>query len=151
MCNFPFLNHVIFKGVFTLLLNPKGSKPWIFFGRADAEAPILWPPDAKSWLIGKDPYAGKDWRKENKGMTEQLNNTLFFFFIYFYWLEASYFTTFQWGLSYIDMNQPWSYMYSPSRSPLPPPTPPVSSGSSQGTRPEHLSHASHLGWWSGSL
>ena len=43
----------------------------------------------------------------------------FFFFIYFYWLEANYFTTLEWVLSYIDMNQPWSYMYSPSRS-LPP-------------------------------
>ena len=69
-----------------------------------------------------------------------------FFFIYFYQLEANYFTTFQWVLSYIDMNQPWSHMYSPSRSPLPPPSPPDSSGSSQCTRPEHLSHASNLGW-----
>ena len=47
----------------------------------------------------------------------------FFFFIYFYQLEANYFTTFQWVLSYIDMNQPWSYMYSPSQSPHPPPSP----------------------------
>ena len=46
------------------------------------------------------------------------------------------------------MNHSWSYMYSPSRSPLPPSSPPDSSGSSQCTRPEHLSHASHLGWWS---
>ena len=69
-----------------------------------------------------------------------------FFFIYFYSLEANYFTTFQWVLSYIDMNQLWSYMYSPSRSPLPPPSPPYPSGSSQCTRPEHLTHASHLGW-----
>ena len=66
----------------------------------------------------------------------------FFLFIYFYYLEANYFTTFQWVLSYIDMNQPWSYMYSSSQSPLPPPSPPDSSGSSQCTRPEHLSHAS---------
>ena len=44
----------------------------MFFGRTDAEAeaPILWPPDAKSWLIGKDPDVGKDWRQEEKGMTE---------------------------------------------------------------------------------
>ena len=69
-----------------------------------------------------------------------------FFFIYFYQLEANYFTTLQWVLSYIDMNQPWSYMYSPSQSPLPPPSPPDPSGSSQCTRSEHLSHASHLGW-----
>ena len=51
-------------------VHPKGSQSWIFIGRTDAEAekPILWPPDAKSWLIGKDPDAGKDWRLE-KGMT----------------------------------------------------------------------------------
>ena len=45
---------------------------WVFIGRTDVEAetPILWPPDVKSWLIGKDPDAGKDWRQEEKGMTE---------------------------------------------------------------------------------
>ena len=54
------------------LVNPKGNKPWIFIGRTEAEAetPILWPPEAKSWLIGKDPDAGKDWGKEGKGLTE---------------------------------------------------------------------------------
>ena len=51
-------------------VNPKGNQPWIFIGRTDAEAPILWPPDAKSWLIGKDPDAEKDWRQEEKGATE---------------------------------------------------------------------------------
>ena len=51
-------------------VNPKGNQSWIFIGRSDAEAPILWPPDAKGWLIGKDPDAGKDWRQEEKGMTE---------------------------------------------------------------------------------
>ena len=53
-------------------VNPKGNQPWIFIGRTDAEveAPILWPPDAKSWLIWKDPDAGKDWRQEEKGVTE---------------------------------------------------------------------------------
>ena len=53
-------------------VNLKGNQPWIFIGRtnADAEAPILWPPDAKSWLPGKDPDAGKDWRQEEKGATE---------------------------------------------------------------------------------
>ena len=50
-------------------------------------------------------------------------------------------------MSYIDMNQPWIYMYSPSRSPLPPPSPPDPSGSSQCTRSEHLSHASNLGYY----
>ena len=51
----------------------KGNQPWIFIGRTDAEAetPILWPSDAKSWLIGKYPDDGKDWRQEKKGMTEE--------------------------------------------------------------------------------
>ena len=48
-------------------VNPKGNQPWIFVGRTDAEAPILEPPDAKSWLIGKDRDAGKDWGQEEKG------------------------------------------------------------------------------------
>ena len=53
-------------------VNPKGNQLWIFIGRTDAEAeaPILWPPDVKSWLIGKDPDAEKDWWQEEKGMTE---------------------------------------------------------------------------------
>ena len=51
-------------------VNPKGNQPWIFTGILDTKAPILWPPDAKSWLIGKDPDAGKDWKQEEKGMTE---------------------------------------------------------------------------------
>ena len=53
-------------------VNPKGNQSWMFTGRTDAEAeaPILWPPDMKNWLIGKDPDAGKDWRQEEKGMTE---------------------------------------------------------------------------------
>ena len=51
-------------------VNPKGNEPWIFIGRADAEASILWPPDVKSWFIGKDPDAGKDWGQKEKGVTE---------------------------------------------------------------------------------
>ena len=53
-------------------VHPKGNQSWIFIGMTDAEAetPILWPLDAKSQLIGKDPGAGKDWRQEEKGMTE---------------------------------------------------------------------------------
>ena len=52
--------------------HPNGDQPWVFIGRTDAEAeaPILWPPHAKSSLIGKDPNAGKDWGQEEKGMTE---------------------------------------------------------------------------------
>ena len=45
----------------------KGNQPWMFIRRTNAEAPILWPPDSKSWLIGKDPDAGKDWGQEKKG------------------------------------------------------------------------------------
>ena len=53
-------------------VNPKGDQSWIFTGSPDAEAetPILWPPDVRNWLIGKDPDAEKDWRQEEKGMTE---------------------------------------------------------------------------------
>ena len=53
-------------------VNPTGNQSWIFIGRTDAEAetPILWPPDANNWFIGKDPDAEKDWRQEEKGMTE---------------------------------------------------------------------------------
>ena len=53
-------------------VNPKENQTWMFIGRTDAEvdAPLLWPPDAKNWLIGKDPDAGKDWKHEEKGTTE---------------------------------------------------------------------------------
>ena len=53
-------------------VNPKGNQSWIVTGRTDAEAemPILWPPDAKNWPIWKDPDDGKDWRQEEKGTTE---------------------------------------------------------------------------------
>ena len=53
-------------------VNPKVNQPWIFIGRIDAEAetPILWPPDAKNWLTGKDPDGWKDWRQDKKAMTE---------------------------------------------------------------------------------
>ena len=53
-------------------VHPKGNQSWIFIGRADAEveAPILWPPDAKSWLTEKDRDARKDWEQEEKGTTE---------------------------------------------------------------------------------
>ena len=52
-------------------IHPKENHPWIFIGRtdADAEAPILWPPDGKNWHLGKDPDAGKDWWQEEKGTT----------------------------------------------------------------------------------
>ena len=55
-----------------IIINPKGNQSWIFIGRTDAETetPILWPPDVKNWLLGKDPDAGKDWRQEKKGTKE---------------------------------------------------------------------------------
>ena len=54
------------------LVHPEGDQSWVFIGRTDAEVetPILWPPDAKSWLLWKDPDAGKDWGQKEKGMTE---------------------------------------------------------------------------------
>ena len=53
-------------------VHPKGNESWIFIGRTDVEAetPVLWPPHAKSWLIGKDSDAGRDWGQEEKGTTE---------------------------------------------------------------------------------
>ena len=51
-------------------VNPKGNQPWIFIGRIDVEAAILWPPDVKSWLIGKDPDAEKEWKQKEKGVAE---------------------------------------------------------------------------------
>ena len=53
-------------------VHPKGDQSWVFIGRTDAEAetPVLWPPHAKSWFIGKDSEAGKDWGQEEKGTTE---------------------------------------------------------------------------------
>ena len=68
------------KGLESLLgkeikpVSPKGNQPWIFIGRTDAEAaaPILWPPDVKSWLTGKDPDAEKDWGQEEKEEEEEM-------------------------------------------------------------------------------
>ena len=52
------------------LVNPKGNQPWTFIWRINAEAPIIWPPNAKSQLIGKDPDAGKNWGHKEKGIAE---------------------------------------------------------------------------------
>ena len=51
-------------------VHPKGDQSWVFIGRTDAEAPILWPPHVKCSLIGKDPDVGRDWGQEEKGTTE---------------------------------------------------------------------------------
>ena len=55
-------------------VNPKGNQAWIFIGRTDAEAeaPVLWPHDAKSWFIGKDTDAGKDWGEEKKAIDDKM-------------------------------------------------------------------------------
>ena len=77
--NWCFLTVVLEKTLESLLdskeiqpVHPKGNQSWIFIERTDAEAktPVVWPPDAKNWLIWKDSDAGKDWRQEEKGMTE---------------------------------------------------------------------------------
>ena len=62
---------IAFSGL-SIYMIPKGNQSWVFIGRTDAEAetPIFWPPDTKSWLIWKDPDVEKDWRQEEKGMTE---------------------------------------------------------------------------------
>ena len=72
--------HTLMSDIGTIILNckeiqpvhPKGDQSWVFIGRTDVEAetPILWPPDAKNWLIWKDPDCGKDWGQEKKGTTE---------------------------------------------------------------------------------
>ena len=63
-------------------INPKGNQSWIFFGRSDAEteAPTLWPLDTKSWLIKKDPDAGKDWKQEEKGTEDEV--------VWHHWLDG---------------------------------------------------------------
>ena len=55
-------------------VNPKGNQSWMFIGRTDIEAeiPLLWPPDVKKWQIWKDPDAGKDWRREEKGTEDEM-------------------------------------------------------------------------------
>ena len=65
------------------LVHPKRNQSWIFIGWTDAEAaaPILWPPDVRNWLLRKDPDAGKDWRQEEKGMTEDE-------MVGWYWLDG---------------------------------------------------------------
>ena len=59
-------------------VHPKGDQPWDFFGGNDAKAetPVLWPPDAKSWLIGKDSDAGRDWGQEEKGTTDGITDLM---------------------------------------------------------------------------
>ena len=91
-----------------------------------------WTPEMRCWGKEDDFTQKARWLRRWKPSTSKLLSCwvldarffFFFFFIYFYWLEANYFTPLQWVLSYIDTNQPWNYKYSPSRSPLPPPSPP---------------------------
>ena len=66
------LSSVRYSNYLIFIVYPKGNQSWILFGRTDAEAetPIFWPPDAKNWLTRRDPDAGKDWKWEEKGMTQ---------------------------------------------------------------------------------
>ena len=63
------LEHLLYSKVIKPV-DPKVNQPWIFIGRTDTEIPVLWLPDMKSWLNGKDPDAGKDWEQEEKWVTE---------------------------------------------------------------------------------
>ena len=69
---YPWTINILSTNLEIKSVNPQGKQSWIFIGGTDAKAetPILWPPNAKNWLIGKDPNAGKDWRQEEKGTTE---------------------------------------------------------------------------------
>ena len=75
LCLFIFYVFFCVKSIISQEIQPvhsKGDQPWVFFGRNDAKAetPVLWPPHEKSWLIGKDSDAGRDWGQEEKGITE---------------------------------------------------------------------------------
>ena len=67
-----FMKNQTVGPVLSIILKYKGDQPWVFFGRNDvkAETPVLWPPHVKSWLIGKDSDAGRDWGQKEKGLTE---------------------------------------------------------------------------------
>ena len=118
---------------------PKGDRSWVFIGRTDVEAetPILWPPDAKSWLIGKDPDAGKDWGQEKKGTTDDemvgwhhwLNAHEFGKVLGVWWWTGSLVCCSSWGRKESDMTErlnwtelkPWrtAETWSESNSELP--------------------------------
>ena len=86
-------------------VNPEENQPWIVTGKTDVEAPIFWPPDAKSQLIGKDPDAGKDWRQEEKGVTEDEMVG------WHYWLNGHEFEQTQWdseGQGHLVCCSPWT-------------------------------------------
>ena len=91
-----------------LTVHPKGDQSWVFFGRNDVEAetPVLWPPHVNSWCIGKDPDAGKDWRQEEKGTTEDE------MIGWHHWLSGHGFGFFPnklFGQTQYLSNQPWSH------------------------------------------
>ena len=93
-------------------VSSKGNQPLIFIGRSDAEAetPILWPLDVKNWLIGKDPDSGKDWREEEKGMTEDE------IVGWYYWLNGTEFEQAPWagdGQGSLTCCSPWSRRVGP--------------------------------------
>ena len=95
------------------------------------------PMDWGSWWVTVHRVSKNQTGLKQLSMHAYYTNSSFHYFFYLWWI-----------LSYIEMKQPWVYICSPSRSPLPPPSPPAPSRISQCTRSEGLSHASNLGWWS---
>ena len=81
-------------------VHPKGDQSWVFIGRTDAEAEtwILWPPDVKSWLTGKDPDAGKDWGQEKKGTTEDESSKESYMTEQLNWTELSWTDRDSWSI-----------------------------------------------------
>ena len=90
--------------------NPKVNQSWIFIGRTDADAgaPILWPPDGKNWLIRNDPDAGKDWRLEEKRMTEDEMVGWYHWFKQHEWANSMR----QWKTGSLTCCNPWGHMES---------------------------------------
>ena len=87
-------------------VNPKGNQPWLFTERTDAEAPILWPPNSKNWLVEKYPDAGKDWRQEGKGVSE---GEIFGWHLWFYWYEFEQTPSDSEGQRILASSSPWGH------------------------------------------
>ena len=129
-----FLNGVLEKTLESPLdckqikpVNPKGNQSWIFIRRMDAEAPIMGPPDAKRWLIGKDPDARKDWGQEEKAVTKDEMVGCY------HWLNGHQFSSVQFSCSVMS-NSLWPHESQHARPPCPSPIPRVYPNSCPFTR-----------------